>query len=430
MVGVLRDLRRPTAHHYLRRSWISYGLNLALAKKGVIVNEKVFKNLTISELQQRGAIATTNKDSLTGTPIYIRGNLVKKSNISKAQFGRFFKQVTTHISSVPDIYVHDGAIGSSPQTDVKVRVISDSPNGICTFHRILWETSMRAVSHDPCPLTVYVASSISVCISVRDSTQPKWTHLYLISSNAVDAVGLGIDLNNGLIAVDTDQSFMVVSGKALCDANGITKALATLAEPIITSRGGLLLHPRILVFCNTIFLMFVSKDTVKSCSNQLVTNHGGTIISPHGVSTLFRTANHKSLLPSNFQVAVVFESADSSGVIPAISKLSPGQAAYHFLAGYKNGTFNPAYNTSSYLYDPLQIAKSLFAKLVDNQIPSFLVNVNDGVNQISGMDFVKLVQSTQQKNIAPFECKGGDLQHKYKNFLASKFENLPQEFYF
>ncbi|XP_071722049.1 uncharacterized protein [Rutidosis leptorrhynchoides] len=410
MVGVLRDLRRPTAHHYLRRSWISYGLNLALAKKGVIVNEKVFKNLTISELQQRGAIATTNKDSLTGTPIYIRGNLVKKSNISKAQFGRFFKQVTTHISSVPDIYVHDGAIGSSPQTDVKVRVISDSPNGICTFHRILWETSMRAVSHDPCPLTVYVASSIS--------------------SNAVDAVGLGIDLNNGLIAVDTDQSFMVVSGKALCDANGITKALATLAEPIITSRGGLLLHPRILVFCNTIFLMFVSKDTVKSCSNQLVTNHGGTIISPHGVSTLFRTANHKSLLPSNFQVAVVFESADSSGVIPAISKLSPGQAAYHFLAGYKNGTFNPAYNTSSYLYDPLQIAKSLFAKLVDNQIPSFLVNVNDGVNQISGMDFVKLVQSTQQKNIAPFECKGGDLQHKYKNFLASKFENLPQEFYF
>lgn len=413
MFGVLSKLQGQGglfAHHYLGRSWISYGLNLALARKGVIVNDKAFKNLTISELQQKGATGCT-KDSLTGIPVYIRGSvLVKNSEISKAQFGRLLKQVTTHISSVSDIYVHDGAIGSSPQTDAKVRVISDGPAGVCTFHHVLWETSMRAVSHDSCPLTVYVASSIS--------------------SNAVDAVGLGSEVNNGLIAADTDQSSLILCGQTLCDANGIKKALSTLAEPIITSRGGLLLHARILVSCNSIFLMFVSEDTIRACSEQLVTNHGGAILYPHGVSTLFRSANRGSLLPSNFPAALILESADSSGIIPTISKLSPGQAAYHFLAGYKNGTFNPAYGTSSYLYDPLQIAKALFSKLVDNQIPSFLVNVNEGEKQISGMDFVNLMQSIPHKNISPFEPKGGDLRRRYKNFLASKFGKLPQEFFF
>ena len=71
-------------------------------------------------------------------------------------------QVTTHISSVSDIFVHDGAIGSTStlQIDAKVRVISDNPKATCAFHNILFQTPTRAVSHDSCPLTVYVASSI------------------------------------------------------------------------------------------------------------------------------------------------------------------------------------------------------------------------------------------------------------------------------
>lgn len=397
---------------YLGRSWISYGLNLALAKKGVVVKDKAFKNLTTSELQQRGASATI-QGSLSGLPVYIRGSLlVGKSEITKAQFSKLLKQVTTHISSVSDIFVHDGSLGSCPQTDAKVRVISDSPAAACTFHDILWQTHMRAVSHDSSPVTVYVASSIS--------------------SSAVDALGLGSEVNNGLIAADTDQSFLILCGKAFCNANGVKNALAALAEPIIISRGGLLLHASILLSCNSVFLMFVSEDTVRGCSEQVVADHGGVIMSPHGVSTLFRTRNPGSLFPFKFPAAIVLASSDSSGLIPTISKLSPGQAAYHFLAGYQNGTFNPAYGmSSSYLCDPLQIAKALFSKLVDYQIPSFLINVNEGEKQIAGMDFVNLVESSLHKNIAPFEPpRGGDLGRRYKNFVASKFGKLPQHLSF
>lgn len=71
-----------------------------------------------------------------------------------------YYQVTNHISSISNIFVHDGAIGSSPKCDAKVRLISDSPSAMLSLSRMLWETPTRAVSHDSCPLTVYVATSI------------------------------------------------------------------------------------------------------------------------------------------------------------------------------------------------------------------------------------------------------------------------------
>ena len=68
--------------------------------------------------------------------------------------------MTSHISSISNVFIHDGAIASSPKCDAKVRVISDSPSAILSFSDILWKTPHRAVSHDSCPLTVYVATSV------------------------------------------------------------------------------------------------------------------------------------------------------------------------------------------------------------------------------------------------------------------------------
>ncbi|RVW79993.1 hypothetical protein CK203_047459 [Vitis vinifera] len=68
----------------------SYGLNWALAGKGVIVNDKAFRNLKSSELQQKG---TTIAESLSGLPIHVRGDVLGgASEIPKAQFSKLLKQ--------------------------------------------------------------------------------------------------------------------------------------------------------------------------------------------------------------------------------------------------------------------------------------------------------------------------------------------------
>ncbi|KAI3770933.1 hypothetical protein L6452_02081 [Arctium lappa] len=133
-----------------------------------------------------------------------------------------------------------------------------------------------------------------------------WT----FSLSVVGALGLGREVNNGLIVADTDQSFLVLCGKAFCDANGIKNALVALAEPIIISRGCLLLHARILLSCNSVFLMFVSEDAIRGYSEQVVADHGGVIMSPNGVSTLFRTRNPRNMFPSKFPATIVLASSD------------------------------------------------------------------------------------------------------------------------
>lgn len=98
---------------------ISYGLYGALAGKGVILKDKVFRNLKASELQKKGASITGTKfpmslpeflfhyvfilylvslfwipiESFSGLPMHIRGNVLGgASETTKAQFGKLLKQ--------------------------------------------------------------------------------------------------------------------------------------------------------------------------------------------------------------------------------------------------------------------------------------------------------------------------------------------------
>ncbi|KAL5568276.1 hypothetical protein UlMin_024851 [Ulmus minor] len=375
------------------------GLNCALAGKGVIVSDKVFKNLKSFELEQQGA---TVADALSGLPIRVRGN------VSEGAYG--ISKVTSHISSISNVFVHDGAIGSSPICNAKVRVISDSPSAVLSLSNLLWETHNRAVSHDSCPLTVYVATSISPGVG--------------------EIIGLGSQETNGFIAADVERSSLVLCGKAFSDTNGTIKALAALSEPIICARGGLSLSARLLVVGDSVILLFAPENTFKSCANKLVSPYAGVILSSQGLSTLFRNGSSGGSNLFKFPASVILASSDSSGIIPRVSKLCPEQAAYHFLAGYRNGNFVPAYSKGPSSIDPLELAKALLSELKENQISSFLVNVKEGEKRLTGKDFIELVASTLNKNIPPFEVKDNELEGKYKRFLSGKFQDLPEVFCF
>lgn len=94
-------------------------------------------------------------------------NVFKRTHAQNLTFYllNFLCQVTNHLSSFANIFVHDGAIGSSPNCDAKVRVISDNPSAILSLSNVLYKTHTRSVSHDSCPLTVYVATSIRCSFS-------------------------------------------------------------------------------------------------------------------------------------------------------------------------------------------------------------------------------------------------------------------------
>ncbi|KAG2708864.1 hypothetical protein I3760_05G212100 [Carya illinoinensis] len=322
----------------------------------------------------------------------------------------FLYTVSNHISSISDVFVHDGAIGSSPKCDAKVRVISDSPSAVLSLSNVLWKTPTRAVSHDSCPLMVYVATSISPGVG--------------------DTVGLGAQGNKGFIAADIERSSLILCGKAFSDTNGIKEALASLSGPIISSRGGLPLSGRLLVSGDSVVLLFSPYQTIQSCTESFVSADAGVILSSEGVAPYFQSEKSGGTNLFKLPAAVILASSDSSGSIPSASKLSPGQAAYHFLAGYQNGKFLPAYSNGSSSIDLLELAKALLSKLQENEIPSFLINVNEGEKSVTGKNLVKLVESTLSKSIPQFEAKGGNLQGKYKSFLTGKFQDLPKEFSF
>lgn len=386
----------------------SSGLNWALAGKGVIVKDKSFRNLNTSELQQKGA---TVAESLSGIPVLVRGNaLGGASEISKPQFSKLLKHVTTHISSVSNIYVHDGAVGSSLKYGAKVRIISDSPSAILSLSNVLWKAPSRAISHDSCPLTVYVASSIS--------------------QGAVDAVRLGAQANESVIAADIDRASLILCGKAFSDANATKMALATLSEPIISARGGIPLPARLLVSDDSVILLLAPEDIIQSCAAQLVSTDAGVILSSQDAAPYFPVKNYSAPSLFKFPVGVVLVTSDSSGTIPSMSKLSPGQAAYHFLAGYQNGKFMLAYNRGPSSLDALELAKAFLSKLKDNQISSFLINVSEGQKSVTGKVFLRMVESALSKDIPSFRPKGGDLKAKYNSFLSSKFQEIPEELSF
>ncbi|KAG2708865.1 hypothetical protein I3760_05G212100 [Carya illinoinensis] len=266
----------------------SYGLHWALAAKGVLVKENAFRNLESSELQRKGAKIV---DSLAGLPVYVRGSIVGgASEISKSQFGKLLKQVSNHISSISDVFVHDGAIGSSPKCDAKVRVISDSPSAVLSLSNVLWKTPTRAVSHDSCPLMVYVATSISPGVG--------------------DTVGLGAQGNKGFIAADIERSSLILCGKAFSDTNGIKEALASLSGPIISSRGGLPLSGRLLVSGDSVVLLFSPYQTIQSCTESFVSADAGVILSSEGVAPYFQSEKSGGTNLFKLPAAVILASSD------------------------------------------------------------------------------------------------------------------------
>ncbi|OEL24800.1 hypothetical protein BAE44_0014182, partial [Dichanthelium oligosanthes] len=394
---------------------VSYGLNWAIAGRGVIVKDKVLHNLEISELQKGGA---TYLDCLSGIPLHVRGDVIGGiPDISKAQFAKLLKLVTFHLSSISCLYVQDGAIGSSSVCDAKVRIISDNPSAVMSLSNVLWKIPDRAISHDTSPLTIYATSSIS--------------------NNIKTLLGSGTQYANGFAAADIERSSLILCGKAFADSAIVKDALTAMTAPILSARGGLPVPGWLLCFGGSIVLLFAPVEIIRSSSeiqNALLSFDCGAAISSKGSTVLFPTKAKREPKLFTKPTTVIIISSDSTGTIPSVSKLSPGRAAYHFLAGYHDGKFVPAYSRGPSPADPLALASSLFLHLKGGHTPAYLINAKHSGKYIDGKGFMKLLELAVSHNMPDIKTEDfrvGELKGKYRSFLSSKFGKcLPEEFSF
>jgi len=355
---------------------MNYALNWALCAKGVTPKGEAYRNLREAELKKLNASIPEVKAT---TSVYARGSyMVGATEISKPQFKRLFKEVTSYLTSSEKLYVHDGAVGSSPLFDVKVRTISDNPSSALLFRSILEPASTSKVSPSDFPFTLYIASNFSPA--------------------DLKSFGLSSEAECGFIVVDTEHSAMILGGSAFTDTATVKRALAALAAPSILSRGALPLSARLLVKGGSTIVLFAPESVVQKNGAVLqgaVSSDLGLVWSKDGVARLFGSQQADALNFYKAPSSLVLVTADSTGAVPEISKLTPEKAAALFVAGYNGDKFQPAYQAGPVSVDPVELGKELTALLENTKIPAFLINASS----LSEKDLVKYIDSTLSEKL-------------------------------
>ncbi|AQK91681.1 hypothetical protein ZEAMMB73_Zm00001d009327 [Zea mays] len=207
------------------------------------------------------------------------------------------------------------------------------------------------------------------------------------SNNVKTVLGSGTQYANGFAVADIERSSLILCGKAFANSAIVKDALAAMTAPILSARGGLPVPGWIMSFGGSIVLLFALVEIMMSCTeihNALLSIDCGAVISSKGSTVLFPTKASREQKLLTEPTGVIIVSSDSSGVIPSVCKLSPGQAAYHFLAGYHDGKFVPAYTRAPSPADPLALAISLFSHLKEDDTPAYLINAKHSGKYIGG----------------------------------------------
>ena len=141
---------------------------------------------------------------------------------------------------------------------------------------------------------------------------------------------------------------------------------------------------------------------------------------------------------------IIFLTCDAFGILPAISKLSPNQAMYHFISGYTakvagtergitepQATFSPCYGGPFLTLHPLTYAELLKQKIKSHNVPVYLVNTgwiggspSSGAKRIS-IKFTRLmISSILNGNIDSAEYESDPI---FGLSIPKSIKNIPDE---
>ncbi|KMZ58986.1 Phosphoenolpyruvate carboxykinase (ATP), partial [Zostera marina] len=169
---------------------------------------------------------------------------------------------------------------------------------------------------------------------------------------------------NDLSSTNSGCTSETFCGKAFADLDNVKYALSALAAPVVFARGGIPVYGRILSSGDCPILLFAPEKTIQICSElhkNLTCNDAGVVLSSYGSAPFFHRGDSDLKFQMTTPSSVVFASSDCTGVLPLLTKISPDQAAYHFLAGYQDGKFVTTYCKDPSPIPPLELANALLS---------------------------------------------------------------------
>jgi hypothetical protein len=308
-------------------------------------------------------------------------------------------QVASHLSSVPTLYVHDGAVGSSSSSDARCRVIAESRAAAAALAAILAPTPTRDLSATSFPVTLYAAPSYSN----KD-------------------LGKG-----GFIAADFKTSHVIAAGSAVGDAAALKAVLAAAAAAPIAARGALSLPGRLVSSGKGHFLLVTPSSAGTSLLvKSSVWSDPGVIWSKSGAARLFPLAFSAPNLytpPS----ALVLVTSDSTGGLPPVLKLTPQQAAFYFLVGYDGSSYHPAFSHSAFALggaDPVKLAQTMADLVSSTGVPAYLINAH---NQDAGNLALSAASGSAPESKPASEDAATQLKSKLEEYAKSTYPTLPED---
>lgn len=187
------------------RPGVSYDLNWSLAEDRVSPAFDAFRNASTATLLQyafgqradAGGVVLDESSSATAVETFVvagtfgsapKEALLKYKQISADQFNKLMRDITAHLSYVPQVFVHDGSFGSHRSAEVQMRVISDNSVSALQVAHLLNRAVLGAPESFVRPARLYVAPGF----------QP--------TQDPAKEYGLPADLGN--------KAFVVLNGKS------------------------------------------------------------------------------------------------------------------------------------------------------------------------------------------------------------------------
>ena len=351
--------------------------------------------------------------------------------VSEETFNKVMEQVVAYHNGLEELYLYDGTIGADPKTEKKLRVVNEMPHINYFLTRLSRAPTTELTDADynedylmlsaanlkiegweemglasESAIITHISKNITIVVGTHYAGERKksafaWMNwilpdqdvcpMHCSANTAKDgsdtAIFFGLS-GTGKTTLSADENRMLIGDdehgwtadgtvfnmEGGCYAKGID--LEHAKEPIIwnaVKKGSMIENAVEKEGCNELDIDFTDTSLTQNSriayGMEQVPNHV-----PSGVGTNVKT--------------VVFLTADASGTVPPISKLTVEQAMYHYLAGYTSklagtevGVNEPQVTFSAYFGDPffarmpMVYADSLANRLKENpNVSVFLVN--------------------------------------------------------